>query len=344
MKVLTERQKLILSLIIHEHTRTAQPVGSKSMVDQFGLQMSSATIRNEMAALTDMGYLRQPHTSAGRVPTEEGYRFFVSNLVQQTNLPVATRNTISHQFYQSRQDIDQWLRLAASILANQSQAASLVTAPHSEKALFKHLELISIRGSQVLVVLVLVGGEIRQQILTISEPTSQEELSRIAALVSGSCQNCSVDQLAGLNTQLDPIGEQIVEVVKEEMLLSEKLITGEVYLDGITNVLAEPEFAESEDARLALRLFEERSMLNDLLSRTIMSNNVGRIQVLIGGEGTWNELRQCSVILARYGIPGTMTGTLGVLGPMRMPYGHTISTVRFVAGLLSDLVTDTLVG
>jgi len=344
MKALTERQKLILSLIVHEHTRTAQPVGSKSMVDQFGLQMSSATIRNEMAALTEKGYLRQPHTSAGRVPTEEGYRFFVSNLVQQTNLPVATRNTISHQFYQSRQDLDQWLRLAASVLANQSQAASLVTAPHSEKALFKHLELISIRGSQVLMVLVLVGGEIRQQILTLAEPTSQEELSRIAAVVSGTCQNCNADQISIINTQLDPIAEQIIQVVREEMILSEKLVTGEVYLDGITNVLAEPEFSESEDARLALRLLEERSMLNDLLSRTIMANNAGGVQVLIGGEGTWEELRQCSVILARYGIPGIMTGTLGVLGPMRMPYGHTISTVRFVAGLLSDLVTDTLIG
>ncbi len=344
MKELTERQKLLLSLIVHEHTRTAQPVGSKSMVDQFGLQMSSATIRNEMGALTEMGYLRQPHTSAGRVPTEEGYRFFVSNLVQQTNLPATTRNTISHQFYQSRQDLDQWLRLAASVLANQSQAASLVTAPHSEKVLFKHLELISIRGSQVLMVLVLIGGEIRQQILTLSEPTSQEELSRIAYQISNTCQNCTADQMGKLEVQNDVIALQVLDVVREEMELSEKLVTGEVYLDGLTNVLAEPEFAESEDARHALRLFEERSLLNDLLSRTIMAQNETGIQVLIGGEGTWQELRQCSVILARYGIPGTMTGTLGVLGPMRMPYGHTISTVRFVAGLLSDLVSDTLFG
>lgn len=184
MITLTERQRLILSLIIHEHTRTALPVGSKSLAEQYGLQMSSATIRNEMAALTDLGYLRQPHTSAGRVPTEDGYRFFVSNLVQQTTLPATTRNTISHQFYQSRQDIDQWLRLAASVLANQSQAASIVTAPHSDKARFKHLELVSTRGRQVLMVMVLVGGEIRQQLLTLPEPITQEGLSRIAAQIS----------------------------------------------------------------------------------------------------------------------------------------------------------------
>ncbi len=343
MITLTERQRLILSLIIHEHTRTALPVGSKSLAEQYGLQMSSATIRNEMAALTDLGYLRQPHTSAGRVPTEDGYRFFVSNLVQQTTLPATTRNTISHQFYQSRQDIDQWLRLAASVLANQSQAASIVTAPHSDKARFKHLELVSTRGRQVLMVMVLVGGEIRQQLLTLPEPITQEGLSRIAAQISDQCHNCSVDQLDELRDRFDVIGNQILSMVQEELNLSEKLIVGEVYLDGMTNVLLEPEFAESGDARVALRLFEERNLLDDLLSRTVMTSSVGGVQVLIGGENTWDELRQCSVILARYGVPDTMTGTLGVLGPMRMSYGNAISTVRFVAGLLSDLVSDTLV-
>ena len=110
---LTSRQKIILSLIVHEHTRTAQPVASKTLIEDFGLQISSATVRSEMNTLTELGLIRQPHTSAGRVPTEEGYRFFVSNLVQQTALPTATRNTISHQFYQSRRGLDHWLPLAA---------------------------------------------------------------------------------------------------------------------------------------------------------------------------------------------------------------------------------------
>jgi len=343
MKELTERQKLILSLIVHEHTRTALPVGSRTIVEQFNLQLSSATIRNEMVALTDMGYLRQPYTSAGRVPTEEGYRFFVRNLTQQTTLPATTMRTISHQFYQSRQDLDQWLRLAASVLANQSQGASLVTAPHSEKALLKHLELIATRGNQVLMVLILVGGEIRQQLLSLPEHINQEQLSAIAALITDQCHNCSADQILSKGIYLEPIGQQVLNVVTEEMSLSEKMVVGEVYLDGLMNVLAEPEFAESENARSALKLFEERSFLNDLLERTVMSSNIGGVQVVIGGEGTWDELRQCSVVLARYGQNGIMSGTLGVLGPMRMPYGHTISTVRFVADLLSDKVTESLV-
>ena len=152
MSDLTERQKLILTLLIHEHVRTAAPVGSNNLVKNFHLDMSSATVRNEMAALTDMGYLRQPYTSAGREPTEEGYRYFVRNLLHHTELPDSTRYMISHQFYQSRQDVEQWMRLAASILANQSQAASLVTAPYPEQVRLKHVELISTRGRQVLMV------------------------------------------------------------------------------------------------------------------------------------------------------------------------------------------------
>jgi len=341
---LTERQKLLLSLIVHEHTRTAQPVGSKTLVEQFTLPISSATIRNDMTALTELGYLRQPHTSAGRVPTEEGYRFFVSNLAQQTTLPAPMRNTITHQFYQAQQDLDGWLRLAASVLATQSQAASIVTAPHTEKVAFKHLELISTRAAQVLMVLVLVGGEIRQQILSLNDATTQESLSTLAARINETCANCSLEQINRMDLIMDPPGLQVLEAVRQQMRFSQKLVTGEIYLDGVTNVLAEPEFADSEQARSALSLLEERGKLDDLLSRTILGNEVGGVQVLIGGEGTWQELRQCSVILTRYGIPDQLTGMVGVLGPMRMPYGRTISTVRFVAGLLSDLVAENLIG
>ncbi len=340
---LSDRQKFILTLIVHEHTRTAQAIASKNLVELFDLHLSSATVRNEMAALTEMGYLRQPYTSGGRIPTEEGYRYFVSNLVKHTALPDTTQRTISHQFYQSRQDMEQWLKLAASVLARQSQAASLVTAPHSINAQFKHLELISTHGRQVLMVLVLVGGEIRQQLLTLPEPVTQEQLSRIANQLTDLCQNCDAEQLAQLEAQLDALGRDILDVVKSELTFNQQRLTGELYLDGMTNVLAEPEFAESEDARHALKVLEERAVLEDVISKTSLNTNFGSVQVLIGGEGTWQELSQCSMILARYGSPGYLTGILGVLGPMRMSYGHTISTVRFVANLLSDLVTDSLV-
>ena len=337
---LGERQKIILALVIRDYIDNAQPVGSKTLVDKYGLTISSATVRNEMVALTEAGYLRQPHTSAGRVPTEEGYRYFVRQLMGQTDLAPQTKRMITHQFYQAGKDVDHWLRLAASILAHQSQAASLVTAPHPEKARFKHIELISTLGRQVLMVLVLTGGEVRQQMLALGEPVSQEILSTTAGQLNQLCLGMTDASIAALVPQLEALEQDVLNLTVEEMDRSGAVLGGEVYRDGVTNVLADPEFAEVELAKRALRVFEERTFLQDLLSRTILTSNVGGVQVLIGGEGTWEELRECSIVLGRYGVPGLATGTLGVLGPIRMSYGHTISTVRFVAELLSDLVVE----
>ena len=180
MATLNERQRFILALIVRDYTETAEPVGSKRLVEHYKLDLSSATVRNEMAALTEMGYLRQPHPSAGRVPTEEGYRYFVTHVVYPSDLPEPARDTIAHQFYQACQDVEQWMPLAASILAHHSRAASLITAPHSERARYQHLELISTQGRQVLMVLVLTGGEVSQQFLTLAEPVVQEQLSLAA--------------------------------------------------------------------------------------------------------------------------------------------------------------------
>lgn len=337
---INERQKLILALVIRDYIENAQPVGSKTLVEKYGLEFSPATVRNEMAALTDMGFLRQPHTSAGRVPTEEGYRYFVRQLMGHTDLSPQIKRTISHQFYQAGHDLDQWMRLAASVLAHQSQAAALVTAPHPETVHFKHLELISTHGRQVLMVLVLSGGEVRQQMLTLAEPVSQEALSSVASRLNQRCQGLSVDGINTLTGQFDALEKDILKLVVDEMVRSRAVLAGEVYRDGLTNVLAEPEFAEIGLARRALRVFEERAFLEELLTSTILTTGVGGVQVIIGGEGTWEELRECSMVLSRYGVPGLVTGTLGVLGPIRMAYGRTISTVRFVADLLSDLVTE----
>lgn len=340
MTELSERQKLILALVVRDHIDTTQPVGSARLAKYYNLDFSSATIRNDMVVLTEMGYLRQPHTSAGRVPTEEGYRYFVRQLMGHTELPMDTRRTIAHQFYQTGQNVDRWMRLAASVLARHAQAASLVTAPHSEQARFKHLELISTRGRQVLMVLVMASGEIRQQMLSLAEPVTQERLSTVAGLLNQLCEGLDANSLVSITSQLEELEQDVVKLIADDMRRSQKILGGEVYRDGLTNVLSEPEFAEVETARKALRILEERSLLEDLLERTVMTSSIGGVQVLIGGEGTWEELRDCSVVLARYGVPGLATGTLGVLGPIRMAYGQSISTVRYVAGLLSDLVVE----
>lgn len=337
---LTERQKLILALVIRDYIEKAQPVGSVNLVKDYGLDFSSATVRNEMVALTEMGYLRQPHTSAGRVPSEEGYRYFVRQLMGHTDLPLTTKHTIAHQFYQAGHDVDRWMRLAASVLAQHSQAASLVTAPHAEQPRFKHIELISTMGRQVLMVLVLAGGEVRQQMLSLAEPVSQEQLSAAATWINELCQGMAMDSIIGVSAQASALEQDVLKLVADDLRRSQTILSGEVYRDGLAHVLSEPEFAEVDVARKALRILEERPLLEDLLNRSLLADSVGGVQVLIGGEGTWEELRDCSMVLARYGVPGLATGTLGVLGPIRMAYGPTISTVRYVAGLLSELVVD----
>ena len=344
MPELSERQRNLLLIIIRDYIDSAQPVGSKRLVEHYHLDLSSATIRNEMAVLTELGYLRQPHTSAGRVPTEEGYRFFVSQMMNQAELPKAVQHTISHQFNQARADVDQWMHLAASVLAHQSQGASVVTAPRADSARFQHVELISTQGRQVLMVLVLVGGEVSQQLLTLAEPVTQERLSQTASHLNGLLAGRAANEIESASARFDALDQDILFLIIQELHRTAQSLSGEVYIDGLTNVLSEPEFAESDEARRALRLFEERSSLQDLLSRTITNSAVGGLQVLIGGEGGWEELRQCSMVLARYGVPGLATGTLGVLGPMRMSYARTIPTVRYVAGLLSSWVNDRIAG
>jgi heat-inducible transcriptional repressor len=302
--------------------------------------MSSATVRNEMLALTEMGYLRQAHTSAGRTPSEQGYRYFVGRLLHETEVPDDTRRMISHQFYQMHNDVEQWMRLGASVLASQSHGASLITAPHPEHARLKHIELIVTRARQILMVMVMIGGEIHQRIVNLDEPTTQDQLSSAAMRLNALLEGKDAGEIQAQQATFSTLESDVVEWLVYEMNQANALPTGQIYLDGLANVLSEPDFSGVEEARRALTVLEERTRLQDLLSRTVMTSTIGSVQVLIGGEGTWDELRSCSVVLARYGTPGLATGTLGVLGPMRMPYGRTISTVRFVAGLLSDLISE----
>src|SRR5512147_924052 len=236
MPELNERQKTLLLLIIRDYIESAQPVGSKRLVEHYHIRLSSATIRNEMGALTEMGYLRQPHTSAGRVPTEEGYRYFVSQMMNKAELPASIQATISHQFYQARPGVEQWMTLAASVLAHQSQGVSMVTAPHVEKAKYKHVELISTQGRQVLMVLVMAGGEVSQQILTLAEPVSQERLSQTAARLNTLLAGQAVDAIAALPARPDALDQDILTLITQDMRRAADSVSGEIYTDGLTNV------------------------------------------------------------------------------------------------------------
>jgi heat-inducible transcriptional repressor len=337
---LTGRQRTLLGLIIREYVDSTVPVSSKGLLRKYALPFSSATIRNEMAALTERGLIRQPHTSAGRVPTEEGYRYFVRQVMGEVELPLAEQNTISHQFHQAGPEVSQWMRLAASVLSQHARGAGLITLPHSASAHYKHVELIATQGRQVLMVLVLVGGEVRQQMLSLAESAAQEQLSEAAVHLNTAVFNLDHGAISIAAARLNTFEQEIARLIRDVMVPNAAAHTGDIYYDGVSKVLAEPEFAEVDAAMHARRVLEEQAFLKEFLAK-VLSPNVGSVQVVIGGEGDWEELRDCSMVLARYGVTNVATGALGVLGPTRMAYGRAVSTVRYVAELMTDLMEET---
>ncbi len=330
---LTERQEQILGMVVRSYIETGNPVGSKTLVARFGLDVSSATVRNELSALGEMGYMAQLHTSAGRIPTEQGYRYFVQKLLGEFHLPLHEQQMIRHQFHQARLDINQWMRLAAAILARASHGASIVTAPQARANRFKHLELISTHGRLVLLVLVLNTGDVKQQMLTLAEPLTQAQLSAVAERLNGLFQNLDYDEIAARMGQLDTLGHEVTRLVIDIMRRVDHRPISEIYRDGLVNIL------DDEGTRQAVRVLEERTLLANVISQALVPESTG-VQVVIGGDGRWEELRDCTIILARYGVQDDFSGALAVIGPTRMAYGRNVAAVRYVADLMSGFVYD----
>ncbi|MCS7219763.1 MAG: heat-inducible transcriptional repressor HrcA [Anaerolineae bacterium] len=337
MELLTPRRQAILGLVVRAYIETAQPIGSKSLVERYRLRYSPATIRNELAALEEMGYLTHPHTSAGRVPTEEGYRYFVEHLLGEVELPLSERLMIRHQFHQVRLELDQWARLAAAVLAHTARSAALATAPQASQSRFKHLELISLHDTVILLVLVLVGGTVKQQMLTLDGPVSQEQLSRISNELNACLNGATSEELVSRAAHITELGRQVVILVRDIMRRVDGYLSDQVYRAGLTQVLEAPEFAEGESARRIVQVLEERSLLESILASL---PDINTVQVIIGGEGRWQTLRDISLVLSRYGVQEGATGLLGVIGPIRMPYDRAISAVRYVSMLMSDLLHE----
>ena len=339
MDDLTPRQRMMLGLVVREYVGSASPVSSRALVDNYDLQVSTATVRNELSRLEDLGYLSHPHTSAGRVPTNKGYHHFVGQLLGEVELPLQERRTIAHQFHQARRDFEQWMPLAASVLARTARGAALVTSPQAAHGRYKHLRLISTQGRTVLLVLVLRGGMVKQQMLALMEPLNQDELNESSDRLNQLCNGLAAEEITTRIDELPRFEADIAGLVVDIMRRADMHTAGTVYRDGLGEVLQQPEFAEGGEVRGLVRVMEEHSFLESVLA-DVLSPEVGNVRVLIGGEGRWDELQACSLVLGRYGVSGFATGALGVVGPTRMFYGRAISAVRFVAGLLSDLVYD----
>lgn len=334
---LTERQRIILALIVREYIEDAAPVGSKGLSQRFLLGVSPATIRNEMASLEELGYLTHPHTSAGRMPTEKGYRYFVESLMQRAALPATEMLKIRHQFYQAGKEPEQLMRLSAAVLSNSAQAASVVLPPRVATSRYKHMELIMLRDAVALLILVLQGGVVRQQVIKLAEAMTQAEASVLAAGLNAVCGGLAAAELPATADSQGSLGSRLVEMVGDVMHEMDAQASDEVYRDGLSYILGLPEFRELRMLRQVVELLERGSFFQGLLDQVTRDRSV---QVIIGGEGKWDELSECSVVLARYGATGQAEGALGVVGPMRMRYGHTISLVRYVSELMSDLIHD----
>lgn len=336
--ILTPRRQLILGMVVHRYIETAIPVSSKMVTLHPNLDVSSATVRNEMAYLEEHGYLTHPHTSAGRVPTEKGYRYFVEQLMGDIRLPAEERRTIAHQFHQAQLNLDDWMRLSATVLAHGSHGAAVVAPPRVHHSRFKHMELISTHGSMVLLILVLQEGLVKQQVLTLGQARNQENLSRVSRWLNDVFAGLEASEIRQHLTML-PEFEQQVGILIGDLMSEVDDENQPVFRDGLANVLSQPEFMSS--GHQVAQVFSDGGPL-DLILREMLSMAAerGSVQIVIGGEGRRNELSDFSLVLARYGVNGLATGALAVMGPLRMHYARTVSVVRFVSNLLSNLVFD----
>ncbi len=333
LKPLTERQETILGLVIRSYIETGIPVGSKTLVEQYSLDVSSATVRNELAMLGEMDYLTQLHTSAGRIPTEMGYRYFVQKLLGEFRLPLHERQMIRHQFHQARLDLDQWMRLAAAILSRISNNASFVTAPQLHPNRFKHIQLISTQGRLVLMIMVLLGGEVNQQMLSLAEPLPQARLSATADRLNSLFENATSNDIENYKGNLDALEQDVIRLVMDVLNRADERTIREIYRDGLVNLLGDA------GTRQAVRVLEERTLLANVLSETQKPESTG-VQVVIGGEGRWEELRNCTIILSRYGVVEQFSGTVALIGPTRMAYDRNVAAVRYVADLMTGFVYE----
>lgn len=333
---LTPRQETILKIIVSEHIKTGTPLGSNTLVHKYKLGVSSATVRNEMAALEQKGYLIQPHTSAGRSPSENGFRYFVQKLMDEATLSPAEQLMIQHQFHQARLELDQWMRLSAAVLAHSTHNASLVTSPKIKQCEVKHVELVSIQDRVALLILVLKEGTVKQQIINLEITQTQDDLRVVSRRLTELWSNETVSQIKTTMPTLSGLTLQVATVVSEMMQRLNVRQTSDMYHAGLLHLL-ETDVAQSDTLEQVIRILEERRLVEQVIGQTLGQRGV---QIIIGGEGQWNDLSQISIVLSSYGTTDGATGALGVVGPIRMPYSRAVSIVQFMSGLMSNLMGD----
>ena len=339
---LTDRDREVLEAIITDYIQTAEPVGSRTVSKKSAIALSPATIRNVMADLEEMGFLTQPHTSAGRVPTDRAFRFYVDSILEVRKLKLVDRDRIEMGFQDEGMDTNEIMKRASSLLSLLSKQTGVILAPRFGSNIFKHIEFIKLREKSILVIIVCKSGEVQNKLIESDEHMSQDELDKYSRYLT--------EIMGGLN--LVEARRKILEEMKKEKVLFDKLMYralqlsqkaledeggGDLYIEGKTNILQSPEFADLEKMRTLLQAFEEKTKIVKLLDKALLAHG---IQIFIGGENEFNEMKDCSVIAAPYSRENFTLGTLGIIGPTRMDYLSIIPIVDYTAKIVGKILEN----
>lgn len=341
---LTRRQEYILKTIVEQYISTAHPVGSAAIVSASGLAVSSATVRNEVAALEDLRLVHQLHTSGGRVPTDAGYRYYVEKLMSHAHLPSTDARTIRHQFHQAHTEVGEWLRLAATVMAHRMRNVGIVTAPKSTEVRLRHVEVISIHDSIGLLIVVLQDGTVLQEMINLAEAHSQDRLSALADHLNLVLRGKSASEVIGSLQGLDPLAITVGEMVGHQLLRGEGQYA-QVFHAGLGDMIRQPEFSEPRPGEPAAVFNERIREMVDFLQHGFAIQRLlsglpteADVHVVIGGETQGDALRGYSFVLGRYGDEDDSRGYLGILGPTRMEYPRAVALVRYMSDLMTDLM------
>lgn len=334
---LEARQEKILLAIIREYIETAEPVGSASLLQKYNLGCSSATIRNEMARLEEMGFLAQPHTSAGRMPLDRAYRYYVDRLMQKQIAPPPEAPTIAREFEDTTRELEVLIDHARRRLSQLTRYTSVVLGPRLGRSLFKYVQLVKLAERQVLLVMMTHAGTVIHRIIELRSASDTEDFTRITNLLNDrlsgmSMDTISVDFLSRLPGGTPPEIMQRVSEATRDLARESR-----VYFEGASNLLAEPEFRDVQKARALLEVLEQESVLAEILDKSLPQDGVA---IVIGGEHALLPMRECTMITATYTVSGVSVGSIGVIGPMRLQYDRVISIVKYVAEMFGNRLTE----
>ena len=336
---LTDRQHIILKAIIQNYLETGEPVGSRTLSKSTDLNLSSATIRNEMADLEDMGYIFQPHTSAGRIPSDKGYRLYVDMLMADKEQELSDLKNV---VLEKSDKVDKVLKQAARVLANNTNYATMISAPINHKNTLKFIQLSQVDPAQIVAVIVMTGNVIKNKIIEVDEELGNETMLKLNMLLNTSLNGMSIEEInLGLIARLkeqagihSKVISDVLDAVADIIHVEDDM---EIYTCGATNIFKYPELSDKQSAQEIISAFEEKQQLAELVTETLSNEENTGIQVYIGDETPVKTMKDCSVVTATYELGEGMRGTIGIIGPKRMDYEHVMKTLQTLKNELDTL-------